>query len=258
MKKLGLSLTLLSSLVMAVEVTDVEATYSNRSVNGVSEQTKQSINLGFANTTGNSDTMSLNGKYSLASKVEGYDDKALKFMFDTSLFVTKNAGVTNYEEYLVNLVLEQYITDSWLIYGSVDWLRNKFINYDNKLAIGAGLGNELFADETHSLKLKVGFAYNVEEFSNAQAKNEFTSLNEYLEYDNKISDTSKLYIKVGAMQNIDDFSNDYDFLSVIGLSVTLSDKLSLTIEEEIRYDGLPPVGFDKTDTKTIIRVGYNF
>ncbi len=260
MKKLVL-LLLLSSTLMAVEmieVSDVEATYSNNKSNDASKETKQSINIGFANTTGNSDTLNLNGKYSLSSTIDSYNSKPLKMLFDTSVFMTKNNGVTDNEEYLANLDLEQYLTDSWLIYLSIDWLKNKFTNYDNKIALGGGFGKEIFANDKHSLKLKVGFAYNTEEFSNAQATNEFSSLNEYLEYENKISDTSKFYIKLGAMQSIDDFSNDYELLTVIGLTVIVSEKLSLTIEEEIRYDGLPPVGFDNTDTKTIVRLGYNF
>jgi len=262
-RKLGLSLfasLLLSSFALADEIaiTDVEGTYSNKSLNSATNEVKQSINIGFANTTGSSETLNLNAKYDISFITDGYGSKPLKFMFDTTAFMSENAGVKNYEEYTANLDLEQYISDTWLIYTSVNWLRNEFTNYDNKLSMGAGLGNELFNDGTHSFKFKLGLGYNIEEFSNAQAKNEFGSINEYIEYNNKVSDTSKLYIKLGASQNMDDVSNDYEFVTVLGLNVSVSDKLSLSIEEEIRYDGLPPVGFDKTDTKTVVRLGYNF
>ncbi len=260
-RKIGLSLIVLSVLAIAIdpiEVSDVEATYSNRSVNDAKEGINQSLNLGFANTTGNSDTLNLNAKYKLSSVIEGYNSKPLKMLFDTTAFVTKNNGTKDNEEYTVNLALEQYLTDSWLIYTSIDWLRNKFTNYDNKFSINGGLGNELINDGTHSLTFKVGVGYNIEEFTNGQIKNEFTSINEYIEYENKISDTSNFFIKLGSMQSMDNFSNDYELLGLIGLTVIVSENLTLTIQEEVRYDGLPPVGFKDTDTKSIVSLGYNF
>ena len=73
-----------------------------------------------------------------------------------------------------------------------------------------------------------------------------------------MNDVSNLYIKLGMSENFDDFSNDYEGVGVFGFNFAVAESLSLTLEEEVRYDKLPPVGFKKTDTKTIVRVGYNF
>lgn len=255
-----ISAMMLSSMTIAdeVKVSDVEAEYTNnKKVEAVSEL-KQSINFGFANTTGNTDTLNLNGKYTMTFTTVGYNDQALKVAFDASAFVTKNDGTKDNEEYTANLGLEQNILDGWFGYTSLNWLRNKFTNYDNKLVLGAGIGKEIFNDGKHSLKAKLGVAYNIENYSNDQDGRKFASLNEYLEYNNKLNATSSLYVKLGAMQNFKRFSEDYEFLVVAGLNFDVAENLSVTIEEEIRYDALPPVGFNETDTKTIIRVGYKF
>ena len=266
MIKLSLvSTLLLSSVAMAdaatsvISTSDVEGKYSSSSTaKDASEKLKQSINFGFANTTGNAETMNLNGKYIMSFTTVGIDDEALKIGFDASAFVTKNDGKKDNEEFTANLGLEQYITDGWLGYASVNWLRNQFTGFDNKIAIGAGAGKELFNDGKQSLKVKLGLAYNIQDFVGEEPKKKFTSLNQYIEYNNQLNKTSKLYVKFGALENVEDFSNDYELLTVAGLDFAVAESLSVTLEEEVRYDKLPPVGFDTTDTKTIVRVGYNF
>jgi putative salt-induced outer membrane protein YdiY len=259
------SVLLLSSIAMAdvpedkkIALTDVEAQYSAKSKADAADDLKQSINFGFANTTGNADTLNINGKYVMSFTTEGYNAKALKIAFDAGAFVTENNDVKDYEEYTANLGLEQYIADGWLGYGAVNWLSNKFLNYDSKLSLGAGIGKEIFNDGQHTLKVKVGVAYNIEDFSDEQDTRKFASLNEYFEYNNKLNAVSSLYAKLGAMQNFENFSNDYEFLGALGFNFSVAENISVTIEEEVRYDALPAVGFQKTDTKSIIRVGYKF
>jgi len=121
-----------------------------------------------------------------------------------------------------------------------------------------GVGKELFRNAQHSLKVKIGTAYNIEDYSNNQEQKEFASLNEYIEYTNQLNTVSNLYVKLGSMQNFEDFSHDYEVLGVIGFNFAIAENISLSIEEEVKYDALPPVGFKKTDTKSIVRVGYNF
>ena len=259
MNKILIASVLLASAVYAddIKVSDVEATYAAKSVKVDSEKLKQSINFGFANTTGNTETLNLNGKYTLGFTTAGYDNKALSVAFDASAFVTENSGVRDNEEYTATLGLEQDIVNGWLGYASAYWLRNTFRNFDNKILLGAGVGKELLHDDTQSLKFKLGVAYNIEQYSNAQPEHTFTSLTKYVEYNNQLNKTSLLYVKVGASENFDDFG-DYEVLTVAGFNFAIAESLSVTLEEEVRYDKIPPVGFDTTDTKTIIRVGYNF
>ena len=259
--KISLMLSLLlSTSAMAYQeaVTDVEARYAAKSAVNAGEVLKQSVNLGFSQTTGNVEVSNFNGKYDFSVTTLGFADQALKVGFDASLFMTKVEGDTNNKEFTVNLGLEQYVMNDWLGYTSINWLSNEFRNFDNKFAIGAGVGTEIFNDGQHSLKFKVGMAYNVEQYVNGAAESTFTSLNEYIEYNNKLNDVSTLYFKVGAAENIEEIEKNYEVTGVFGLNFAIAENVSLSIEEELRYDKTPPVGFEDLDTKTIIRVGYNF
>jgi putative salt-induced outer membrane protein len=237
-----------------ITATDVEATYSAKSSVEKSPELKQNINLGFANTTGNTEILNFNTKYNLAYT---YND-TLNIAFDSSFFITKNNKIKDNEEYTSNLGLEQLMHDGWLGYASINWLKNEFLNYDNKMSIGIGIGKELLQSEKNSLKIKVGIAQNIEEYSNNQAQKKYTSLNEYIEYKYNLNEISKVFIKVGALENFDDIQEDYEVLGALGANFSVAENISLTIEEEIHYDNLPPLGFEKTDTKSIVRLGYNF
>jgi len=245
--------------IVADEVTDVEAKYSNKAKVEASEQLKQSINLGFSSTTGNTKTLNVNGKYDLSFITTGYNQNPLKIATDISAFFTENNEVKSNEEFVANAGLEQIIANGWLGYAGINWLRNPdFRNYDNKSAIGIGLGKELYNDGKQLLVAKLGTAYNIEDYANNQETEKFGSLNEYLEYRNTLNSVSKFYLKAGAMQNFDDMKEDYQATGVLGINFTVGENVNLSIEEEVAYDNLPPVGFKTTDTKSVVRLGYNF
>jgi putative salt-induced outer membrane protein YdiY len=241
-----------------IKVEDVKGKYAMDPDIKASKELTQHINLGFANTTGNTETLNLNAKYDLSYTIPGYNGYDLSWIFDTSVYMTQNDGVTDNEEYTANLALEQQLTQSgWLAYTSVRWLRNTFRNFDSKLFVGAGVGKELYNDGQHRFNVKLGAAYNLEQYSNAQPDHDFASLTEYVEYNNQLNKTSLLYVRVGASENFDDLS-DYEVLGVVGFTFAVADELSVTLEGEVRYDNVPPAGFDKTDTKSIVRIGYSF
>jgi putative salt-induced outer membrane protein YdiY len=262
MKTISLILTLIaySTLTLAEEaLSDVEAKYSNKKKIEATEKLKQSFNLGFSNTTGNTETLNTNAKYDLSFITKGYQDEPLKIAFDASAFLTENNETRSNEEYASNLGLEQIISNGWLGYTGISWLRNPdFRNYENKVGIGIGIGKELYNDGKQLFIAKLGTSYNVKDYANHQKTEEFGALNEYLSYKNQLNKVSQLYLKMGAIQNFDDMRSDYEALAVAGLTLAVSERLNVTLEGEVNYNNIPPVGFEKTDTKTIVRLGYNF
>lgn len=264
MKKITYSIiTLLTVATLShaddIAVSDVEAKYSNKNSVTAESELKQSLNLGFSTTSGNTETLNINGKYDASFITQGYDNQELKVGFDTSAFFTENNSVKSNQEFTANLGLEQMVYDGWLGYMGINWLNNPdFKNYDSKTAIGVGIGKELYRDDRQTFLFKFGTSYNILNYANEQATDEFGALNQYVEYHNKINAVSNVYLKAGAMENFEDMSNDYEALGVIGLNVAVAEDISLTLEAEVNYDNLPPVGFEKTDTKTIARLGYNF
>ena len=258
-KRIAAALLLTATALTAadVKIDDVKGKYGSNPDIKASKELKQHIDFGFANTTGNTETLNLNGKYEASYLMPGYAGRDLSWMFDASVYLTKNDGVKDNEEYAANFAVEQKFAGKWFGYASLRWLRNAFRNFDSKTFLGAGVGNELYNDGQHRFEVKLGVAYNLEQYSNTQPDHDFTSFTQYAEYNNQLNKTSLLYLKAGASENFSDF-NDYEVMGVIGLTFDVAERLSVTLEGEVRYDHIPPVGFDTTDTKSIVRIGYSF
>ena len=240
-------------------VSSMETLHSNFSTLEAKEEVEQNFNVGFSNTTGNTKHLDVNAKYYFSLCTVSYDKKLIKIIFDTSLFFTQTDSQKSNEEYLLNFGVEQELDKEWLIYFALNWLRNpEFKNYNHKTSIGGGIGKSLFFDGTQSLTLKMGTAYNKKDYANSQVSDNSKSLNEYIEYQNQLNKISKLYFKTGALQHFHNFQEDYEVLSILGVNFTVGEKVHLTIEQEVAYDNLPSIGFKKTDTKSIVRLGYKF
>ena len=221
-------------------------------------QLAQNINLGFTNTTGNTNISSLNSKYNASAILYGYNDQVLKVNFSSTVYISKSKDITNNEEYTTALNLEQSIGEQWLTFANFTWLSNEFRNFDSKITFGLGAGKALFNDDKHSLKIKLGIAYNSEQYSNTQADKTFGSLTESVKYTNKLNSISDVYARLDLSENFNNFSGDYEIISVVGIKLTMSENLKLNLEYETKYDELPATSFDKTDTKSIISIGYHF
>ena len=242
-----------------IDIDELKQKYQSLSDITATKELTQHINIGFSNTTGNTNNLDLNTKYDLSSTLSTYKGKDLKLAFDGSYFLSKKDSIKSDEEYLANLGLEQDLGKAWLSYFSLNWLRNpEFKNYNHKVSIGAGFGRAIVLDETQTLTLKMGTSFNSENYANNQKNTYFNSLNEYLKYNNKLNTISNVYLKTGALQNFQNFNDDYEILALMGVVFHVGEKIDLSIEEEIAYDNLPPIGFKKTDTKSIVRLGYQF
>ena len=240
-------------------VTVFESKYPNFSTIESTDEVLQNFNVGFSNTSGNTNNLDVNAKYDFSFSTISYEKKLVKILFDSSLFFTKVDSQKSNEEYLVNLAIEQDLGKQWHSYFAFNWLRNpEFKNYDHKTSFGIGLGKDLFFDGTQSFTVKLGTANTSEEYANAQVSENFNSLNEYIEYRNQLNKSSKLYFKTGALQHFQGLEDDYEILAILGVNFTVGEEIHLTIEQEVAYDNLPPIGFKKTDTKSIVRLGYKF
>jgi len=240
-------------------VGDIKTWHSNFSTLEATEKLEQNFNLGFSNTTGNTKHLDVNAKYDFSLCTVSYDKKLIKIIFDTSLFFTQTNSEKSNEEYLLNLGIEQELDKEWLTYFALNWLRNpEFKNYNHKTSVGVGIGKNLFFDGTQSLTLKIGTSLTQEDYANTQKSENFSSLNEYIEYKNQLNKISRFYFKTGAIQHLQGFKDDYEVLAILGVKFNVGEKINLILEQEVAYDNLPPIGFKKTDTKSIVRLGYKF
>ncbi len=109
MKRLILSSVLLASALCAdITATDVAGKYTSKtSPVATTPSPIQSIDLGFANTTGNTKTLNLNAKYTFSHMLESVAYEPFKYNFQATGFLTKDSGTKTAEEYAAVLDGEQ-------------------------------------------------------------------------------------------------------------------------------------------------------
>ena len=204
----------------------------------------QNIEVGFVNTNGNSKTTNLDAKYTLKNNFSDIDYK-----FTLGTFSSKSSGTRSAENYFANLELTEDLSNGWLGYANLGWLKDYTLNLDPRYTSGAGAGKTLFSDATQKLDVKLGLSYNHD-----HGIGSYGALNEALNYTNKLSQTSDLYASVASFQKLDDFG-DYEIKSVLGVKYKLSTNLNLNAELNVDYYAKKAI---KTDTKTLVKISYDF
>ena len=251
----------LSTLCSASQFTtsNVEKKYFLKTGLNIKEPLKQNLHFGFSSTSGNAQSTYFNGRYTLSFAQSGYHDLPLKFSLLSNVYFSKGKNKKRNEEYLIDVGAEQVIYREWLGYVFARWLKSPNIrNYDYKISANLGIGKRLINHDSHSLKIKIGLAHNTENYSSNKATKKYESMNEYIEYHNKINENSNLHIKLGTMQNLSDMFDDYEMLGTIGFDIAISKNINLSIEEELQYDALPTEGLKNLNTKSLMSLGYLF
>jgi len=238
---------------------NVEKKYFLKNELTIDQKLKQNFRFGFSSTTGNTETIYLNSKYSLSFTQSGYHNLPLKFSLLSSAYFNKNKNKKSNEEYLIDVGLEQVIYKEWSGYMFARWLRSPNIRqFNHKLSANLGIGKKLMNNKNYLLKIKLGIAHNTENYSNDKATNQYESINEYIEYTNKINENSHFSFKFGAMQNLSNPSKDYEMIGVVGFDFSISENIHLTVEEEFDYDAIPTNGLEKLNSKSLMSLGYLF
>ena len=217
----------------------------------------QRIEIGFSNTSGNTKTTSLNANYTFSHIATILMQRQMHYTFEASAFLAKDDGKRTAEEYKVFFNAKQPLPGKWLSYLSLGWLKNIFQNYANKVDLSVGMGRVLFKDQKQSFIVKLGPAINYENYDSG-GDSSYASLNQYLEYKRFLYDKNRFYCKVGAKENFSDMKNDYEVNVLIGFRFRIVKKFHLVVEYNAFYDNKPSEGVGKTDTKSVIRLGYNF
>jgi len=238
---------------------NVEKRYFKKTSVKATGDVEQSVRFGFSHITGNVETLNLNAKYAMSVIVDGYGNQPLKFALLSSAYFSKGNDKKSNEEYFVDLGMEQVIYDGWLGYMATNWFRNPhFRNYNHKISFNTGIGKELLTDNINSFKLKLGVAYNIEDYSSNKETERYGSINGYIEYKNKLNENSNFNIKLGSMKNFSNTDKDYEALAVIGIDFSVTKNINIMVEEELHYDALPTGGLEKFDSKSMMTIGYHF
>ncbi len=232
--------------VTAAEVTiDTEHTAVNEPL--FSHWTSEA-ELGFVQTTGNTETESLNFKFAL-------DNKRKDWEHSLKLESSRNADSTGTtaERYLLLLKSQYTLTKLSYLFGRLQYEDDRFSGYNYQASEIIGYGRRLVKTDELKINAELGAGMRQNDFENGKTESEKLAV-AAADLDWKISKsanlTEELSIEIGEDRTISK--------SVTGLKTKINSSLSSKVSYTVKHASEVPVGTKKTDTELAVTLVYTF
>lgn len=239
------SLVLAGLQVQAEETTAAEA--ANEAIwSGNAE-------LGFIETSGNSDTQSLNGKFAIAREKGNY-----KIGLKTDALSSKESGTTSKEKYTAELKTEYSLDEFDYLTSNITYEDDRFSGFEYQYTFSVGYGYRAWNDENGKLDLEIGPGYrrNV--------------LDQRDEDGDKVEDEAVGRAALNLEVNIGDNAKFTEVITVeggesnviyksdMGLQSTLVGALAMKISYQVKYTEEVPEDTENTESQVGVTLVYSF
>ena len=188
--------------------------------------------LGFVNTTGNTETVALNLKLNFVRTGERW-----RHRFTGTALTTSEDGVKDNERYTAEMQSDRKINEKSWLFGSFRWDADKFGSYDPQMSLTAGYGRQLMKSDTHELKGEIGAGYrNLEERESGESSGEAIArflLDDSWQIFESTLWTNRLLVETGSSNTFTQFNTS--------LAVSMTEKFAINLGFEARNNTkLPP------------------
>jgi len=206
--------------------------------------------LGFVNTTGNTETVAFNMRLNFVRT-----GKRWRHRFTGTAMNTSENGIQDNERYTVEVQSDRKLSEKSWLFGALRWDADKFGSYDPQLSLTTGYGRQLMQSEKHELKGEIGAGYRklTETFSGHSSSEAIARflLDDWWQIFASTRWTNRLLIEAGSSNTFTQFNT--------GLAVSMSDRFAVKLGFEIRNNTkVPPGDSVHTDTISSANLVYNF
>lgn len=205
--------------------------------------------LGFTQTSGNTDSESLNAKLGIAKTHNKWTHKARLEVFKTS-----TSGIKSANRAVFTARTEYKFAKKTYAFGALRYEDDKFSGYDYQSSLSFGLGAQFIKNESHELDASAGLGYRqLKETATTIVSDEAIATGN-LTYKYKISKSSSFKEKV----IIESGKTNTYTESETSLNTKINGNLASKISYTVKNNSTVPVGAVKKDTVTTIALVYSF
>jgi putative salt-induced outer membrane protein len=226
-----------------VSTTDAEATWD------------ASVELGYVSVSGNTDTDTFNGRFSLSYEIEKWLHSGFITTQTSSSENNLTAVQSSAEKYTAQAKTEYKYSDKAYSFGIFDYDKTKGSGFDYQYSYAVGVGYNFIKNKIHKLDGEIGFG-------SRESKTEidpFVTNQETItrlagSYSYKISKTSKLEQKLSSEIGEDNSISK----SYTGLSANILENLAMKVSYTAKHQSEVPEGNEELETVTSFTVVYTF
>ncbi|WPB56953.1 YdiY family protein [Xylophilus sp. GOD-11R] len=210
-------------------------------------------------TSGNTDTTQFNATGE-AAKVTDHD----KLTFRGQGNFGRVNGVTSTQRYVAGTQYNRDISRNSFYFGSGDFLKDRPANIAHRYSLAGGVGRHMIRRDDLTFDISVGLGYTQDSYVTptsvlGQTRSEYGRTEMVLaeESSHQLTGTTKLRQKLTVYPNLTD-TGAYRALLDAGISVAMTNTLSLTAGVNYRYDSDPGVGLKNGDASFVTGVSLRF
>lgn len=214
-----------------------------------------SASSGLSLTSGNSDTVTLNGAYELRL------DQGGPFIFRSAglLVWGKSEGFLTSDHLTLDWRVERKLSEGGSVFAHTQYLRDSFKSIDYLIAPTLGLSRLLRRNERTEFGIDAALGAVWERNPDAITEVD-AALTAGQKFSHKITDTTELTQRVNSLWKMDDFSDAlYTFAAAIALGITSATQVKIELIDS--YKTRPPtaaVAVRKNDVATLVSFVYKF
>ena len=211
--------------------------------------------LGYVNTTGNTETTSTKGVFDAVYEVEKWRHKlhAEAFGQETQDDVT-GESVVSAERYQLLGKSDYKFTERDYGFALADLKKDRFSGFEYEHVFALGYGRKVTKHEDMELDVEIGPGLRVYKVDNAPESEDEAVLRLSADYWWQFTESAKFTQKLKT-----DIGEEFTASeSITGLSAAINSTLALKLTYTVRHKSKVPVGTEKTDTETAVTLVYNF
>lgn len=214
--------------------------------------------LGYVQTTGNSETSNINAKLKLVKENEKWKHEANFSALGNASEIENDDGSkedqTTAEKYRADIKSDRKLDDRSFLYALSTYEKDRFGAFDYEATAGVGYGYKVIAEEDMKLQFEIGPGYRFNAGKEGAKDQEEATLRLAEKFDWKFSETAELNQFVVAE------GGDDNTITTAGVAVksSLTGSLALKVGVNYKYTDEVPAGTDHADTETYANITYNF
>jgi putative salt-induced outer membrane protein len=205
-----------------------------------------SAELGAVHTSGNSDTLSVNGKFALKSA----DDPTWVNDHYALFLLGRQDGEDTAKRYEVGSKLGYRFNERWHTFGSLRYENDEFSPFEYQAVLAVGLGYQAIKNDTTSLLFEVGPGIRRAESAVTGATSSDGIVRGFGDFKHQFNEHVAFFNTLLVEASSDNTFAQND----IGISVAMTDTLALKAALQARHNTDVDPGIDKTDTLTTLNL----
>jgi putative salt-induced outer membrane protein YdiY len=207
--------------------------------------------IGLTLTSGNSDTLNVNGNVQATRKWGGKNELNL----GADVAYGESDGEKNVDSYGGYAQYNRLFTERIFAYARVQGLHDGIADLDYRITLSPGVGYYFIKNEKTSLRGEVGPGYVFE--SQAGEENDYMTIRFAERWDQKVNDHVKLWQGVEYLPDVEDWSR-YVVNFEIGVEIQITKHLSERTYFQDIYNSDPAPDRDNNDLKLVAALAYKF